>query len=222
MAHRDVVIFDLDGTLVDSRAGIEQSFAHLCATLGLPPLERDEVRALIGPALQEIIEMRFGLEGPARDQAVQVFRDYYQENGVLEFSAMPGVDAMLAALAAAGFELCVATSKLASHARLIIDHAGWTDHFAIVGGATPDGVIRRKADVIESVLDRLADDRIVVAMIGDRPEDVSGAAAHGLASVSVAWGYTDATTLDDLETTVVETCDELVTHLGDRRVGEIS
>lgn len=103
-----------------------------------------------------------------------------------------GVPEVLRAIHAAGIPISLATSKPESQARRVLDHYGLADVFTEVCGASEDEVRSAKADVIEEALRRLRADGIDlgnVVMVGDREHDVLGAAAHGIPTVMVGWGY---------------------------------
>jgi phosphoglycolate phosphatase len=97
---------------------------------------------------------------------------------------------MIEALRHAHFSLCIATSKLATMAAAIVDHAGWADEFTIIGGALPDGTRHLKTDVVNWTVDQLSD-ATAMAMVGDRAADMVGGAGAGLPGIGVSWGYGD-------------------------------
>ena len=107
-------------------------------------------------------------------------------------SLFDGIPQLLADLRAAGVRLAVATSKAEPTARRILAHFGLDDHFEVIAGASLDGVRASKADVMAHALAQLEPLPERVVMVGDRSHDVEGAAAHGIDTVVVGWGYGQA------------------------------
>ena len=99
---------------------------------------------------------------------------------------------VLARIAEAGVPLSLATSKPESAARRILEHYGLAQYFTVICGASEDEVRSAKADVVEEALRRLREldvDLSTPVMVGDREHDVHGAAAHGIPTIMVEWGY---------------------------------
>ncbi len=208
------VLFDLDGTLVDSFPGIAAAYHATLEELGLGDRDDAEIAAFIGPPIQVVLAEHFGLRGTRLDQGVQFFRRHYGGSGLLRFSAYPGVDTMLGALRDEGLRLCIATSKLRSMALEVVGHAGWADTFDVVGGAHPGGTPSRKREVIEWTLGHLPPGTEVTAMVGDRADDIVGGRDLGVPGIGVTWGYGSA---DELvaagAVAVVDSPHDLVTCL---------
>lgn len=191
-AGRRLVLFDLDGTLTDSAPGIFRSVRHALGTLGWPDPGPDRLRAFVGPPIQESFAA-LGLSGDAVDRAVAAYRSRFGETGLYENEVYDGIPDVLSALRRAGFDLAVATSKPEVYARRILDHFGLTSSFSAVAGATLDGTLRHKDEVIAACLASLGVDApAVAAMVGDRSHDVAGSARHGIPCIGVTWGYGSA------------------------------
>ena len=189
------ILFDLDGTLVDSEPGIRASAEAALAALGHGAVEVS-IDGLIGPPLEEVMALvlaRFGDDRVA--EAVLAYRAHYGVEGFRATEFYPGVSEALEQLA--GTSLYVATSKRTVFARRILEHLGASAAFVDIYGSEPDGALDQKAELIAHVLQRhdLPADRCI--MVGDRRQDVVGAAANGVATVGVLWGYGDH---DELET----------------------
>ena len=111
----------------------------------------------------------------------------------------------------------MATSKLEPTAQRILAHFGLDQHFEVIAGASPDGARKTKIEVLAHALDQLQPLPERVLMVGDRSHDVDGAAAHGIDTVVVGWGYGQADFPDGFATTSVThaaTVDELRRALG--------
>jgi phosphoglycolate phosphatase len=181
------VLLDLDGTLVDSAALITE---HLSAALAGVGLHRSpaSLLPLVGPPFETALPA-LGLTAEQTVAAIATYRSTYDRAAPTLTPLYPDVPALLDRIG--HLRLAVATSKPEHLARAIVAGLGLTDRFALVGGADqPNGRIG-KAAVVGSVLRRLDLDptRVPVVMVGDRHHDVDGAAAHGVPTIGVAWGY---------------------------------
>lgn len=181
------VFFDLDGTLTDSGEGIMN-----CATLalnhfGLPVPSRQEMRVFVGPPLDQTF-IRFGVPEDKTDEAIRVFRSRYTTVGKFENFPYPGIREMLEALLKQGHRLFVATSKPETLANEVLAHFDLSKYFEKICGATLDGSRSHKADVIQYLLNQVADVENIV-MVGDTAYDVIGAAEHKIPCIGVSWGY---------------------------------
>lgn len=186
---RQIVLFDLDGTLSESEPGILGSLTSALASLSLAAPSYDVMRHAIGPPFETgLPEIGVPVEHVAA--VIAAYREVYEATGLSETNLYDGVVEMLDDLADAGCTLCVATSKPESSARRVIDHLGLTDRFKVIGGATHDSLRRTKSAVISYVLDQLG---LVggpeLIMVGDRNHDIEGARDHGIETIAVAWGY---------------------------------
>ncbi|MBP2703388.1 HAD hydrolase-like protein [Microbispora sp. RL4-1S] len=188
-------LFDLDGTLTDSETGIVASIRHALAAIGFPQADNGLLRTLIGPPLQDIF-LRLGVPEERLGDAVNAYRDRYTATGMYENEVIPGIPAVLETLVADGRTLGVATSKPGVYAEKILAHFELDGFFTYVAGATLDGSRRHKADVIRHALDVLGAPPEATVMIGDRREDVAGAAECGVRSVAVTWGFGDPAEFD--------------------------
>ncbi|GII55825.1 5'-nucleotidase [Planotetraspora thailandica] len=183
-------LFDLDGTLTDPEAGIVGSMRHALSAVGMPEVDQAVLRSHIGPPLQDVFVM-LGVPQERLDDAVAAYRERFTATGMYENEVIPGIPAVLEALVADGWTLAVATSKPAVYAEKILVHFELDGFFTYVAGATLDGSRRHKANVIRHALDTLGAPPEAAIMIGDRPEDVIGAAQCQVRSVAVTWGFGD-------------------------------
>ena len=189
------LVFDLDGTLIDSSTGILGTLVHTFAQMGFPLLPDDQMRKFIGPPLESAFMELVGVDRETAVKAVQIYRAEYRVTGILGVEVYDGVPEMLEALMAAGHSLHIATSKPEVFALRIFDNIGLAKYFTHICGAGLDGTRAKKEEVLAELFRRggveepnkntLADWR----MIGDRIFDVEGAAAFGMKSVGVTWGF---------------------------------
>ena len=181
------VFFDLDGTLTDSGEGIIN-----CATLalehfGLPVPSREDMGVFVGPPLDKTF-VQFGVPEDKTQEAIDVFRSRYLVVGKFENTPYPGIHDLLATLKKQGHRLFVATSKPETTAVEILHKFDLAQYFEVICGATLDGSRVHKADVIAYLLGKIGTPEDIL-MVGDTAFDVTGAAAHGIPTIGVAWGY---------------------------------
>ncbi|MBQ9761588.1 MAG: HAD hydrolase-like protein [Oscillospiraceae bacterium] len=180
------ILFDLDGTLTDAGEGIINCAALALRTLGLEVPPRDAMRVFVGPPLRQTFQ-EFGVKSEDVERAIEIYRSRYVPKGMFENTPYPGIHALLAALKEAGHRLYVATSKPESMAIAILEKYGLAPYFDRICGATMDSSRDSKEKVIGYLLEQTnAKDSI---MVGDTAFDVLGAAAHGISTIGVTWGY---------------------------------
>jgi len=190
-----LVLFDLDGTLVDSGPGIRASVTHAARTVGIDTPTHEALRALIGPPFPRAFVDVLGVDAPTATVMMEAYRDVYGVSGLYDVTVYDGVRVMLTALAA-DFSLAVTTSKPEVYAREVLRHVGLEELLdAGVFGASLDGAVEGKAAVVGLALDRHPG-RAVRALVGDRDHDVLGARVHGIACVGVTWGFGGRTELE--------------------------
>jgi phosphoglycolate phosphatase len=182
-----LVLFDLDGTLVDSSPGIGASVRAATAALGRPDPSPEQLRAMVGPPLQDGFALVLGVPPDDVPRAVAAYRAHYAAGAVLDVTVHDGVPDLLDALRACGAVLAVATSKPEVFAVRVLAHTGLLDAFAAVHGATLDGAVRHKDQVVAAAL-AAHPDGVRPVLVGDREQDVLGAAAHGLPCIGAGWG----------------------------------
>lgn len=181
------VFFDLDGTLTDSGEGIINCAILALEHFGLPVPSREELGVFVGPPLDRTF-VQFGVPEDKTQEAIDVFRSRYLVVGKFENAPYPGIHDLLATLKSQGHRLFVATSKPETTAVEILHKFDLSKYFEVICGATLDGTRSHKADVIAYLLRKIGT-RENLLMVGDTEFDVSGAAAHGIATIGVAWGY---------------------------------
>lgn len=183
-----MLFFDLDGTLIDSAVGITRCVAYALERLDHPVPSDAELRRWIGPALRISFAPLLG-DDDRVEQAIAYYRERFESHGWEEHQVYPGIVDTLAALRDAGHRMAVVTAKNEPHARKILAHHPFGAWFEDIVGATPDGRLSHKPELIAEALRRLDPPREAVWMIGDRHMDIDGAREHGLRSVGVLWGF---------------------------------
>ena len=196
----DVVLLDLDGTIIDSEPGVQAALRHALVTgFGISPTQA-ELEEFMGPPLAEVLPRVFGLSDPADEQRFfELYCEVYFHGTEYEFDVYPGMLDLIRELADAGAMVVLATAKPGESAERILQHAGVGDCFAFVAGSASDGSRQDKADVIAHAFAEIEADGSThrVVMVGDRALDVRAARAHGVDSIAVEWGYATPGELDD-------------------------
>ncbi|WP_368561609.1 HAD family hydrolase [Pseudoxanthomonas sp. UTMC 1351] len=185
---RPTLFFDLDGTLIDSAVGITRCVAHALAQLNHPVPPEPELRRWIGPPLRTSFAPLL-VDPELVERAVAHYRDRFESFGWAEHEVYAGINEALAALHAAGYRLAVVTAKNEPHARKILAHLPFGNYFEDVIGATPDGTLSHKPELIAEALRRLSVSPTDCWMIGDRHMDIEGARHHTMRNIGVLWGF---------------------------------
>lgn len=185
--EKKTILFDLDGTLTDSGEGIINCAIMTLEHYGLPVPSRETLRVFVGPPLTESFK-NHGVPADKVDEAVEIYRSRYQPIGKFENHPYEGIREMLGELKAQGHTLYVATSKPEKTAVEVMEHFDLAKYFDRICGATFDRSRSSKEAVIAFLLEQngRADNMV---MVGDTHFDVIGAAAHGIPTIGVAWGY---------------------------------
>lgn len=191
---KKAILFDLDGTLTDSGEGIINCAQYAFQQMGYPVPPREEMGVFVGPPLWDTFE-KFGIPKERTDEAVQIFRSRYVPIGKFENTPYPGIRELLEALGADGNLLYVATSKPETTAVEVLEHFDLAGYFNRICGADLEKKRNSKDAVIAYLLNMTGSDAEMV-MVGDTEYDVLGAAAHGIPTIGVSWGYGDVAAME--------------------------
>lgn len=208
----DVILFDLDGTLTDSKPGITRSVQHALAGMGIDVPDAEALTPFVGPPLAESFARYYGFDADQSRQAITIYRERFATIGLYENAIYPGVPDLLAELRLSGATLAIASSKPMVYVERILAHFGLAEHFLAVAGSNLDGTRIAKQEVIEHALSLLPDvDRTRAIMVGDREHDVIGARAHGIETIAVGYGYGPPGELEAARPlAIVDTVDQLL------------
>ncbi len=189
MASRNV-LFDLDGTLTDSREGIIRSLQDALVRVGHQPPGFDSLEWVIGPDIRRSIGTLLATDDRELvEHTLRLYRERYGSVGLFENRLYDGVEAALTELAEEGATLVVATAKPLVYAERIVAHFGLDRWIDGVFGPTLDGTHSAKPELLRHVLDARGFLPEQTAMVGDRLQDVEGAASVGIPCVGVNYGY---------------------------------
>lgn len=207
------ILFDLDGTLTDSKEGILNCLRRALEKMGEPVLPDETLLNFIGPPLQDSFPRFCGFNGEQTQRAIRLFKERYDVVGKFEAQPAPGLAQLCRKLNDRGYQLALASSKPEETCCSICDKFGYSPCFTTMVGSPPD-VDWEKKDIITEALRRLNIDEAhknEVLMVGDRKFDVLGARECGLDCVGVEFfGYAAPNELKDAgAVAVVNTADEL-------------
>ncbi|WP_257160073.1 HAD-IA family hydrolase [Corynebacterium cystitidis] len=205
------ILLDVDGTLVDSFPGIRAGFLYALDTVGHPHPSEDFIARIPGPPMEHTLAS-LGLDEKTCQEAFNAYMDYTRGGGWQEAQAFPGVPELLERWRNDGFRLITATSKGEGFARAILQREGLLEHFSFIGAAEEYGTRRSKTDVLQYIFDKVDLDPQRAVMVGDRTHDIAGAAAFGIDTIAVTWGYGDQSEWDTARFTAhtMEELDQLV------------
>ena len=190
------LLFDLDGTLVDTAPDLAGTMNDLMAKLGYPPIPIDTIRVLVGRGARALIEHGLAFHGHTAsavdlDQMFAAFIDIYATRIARESRAYPTVEPVLDRLIAMGAKLAVVTNKPEGLAKLLLDALDLTTRFKTVIGFETATQPKPHADPILLACARLGVPVNRALMVGDSATDVAAARAAGIPVVVVRDGYTE-------------------------------
>jgi phosphoglycolate phosphatase len=187
-----LILFDLDGTLLDSSLGVYHSFQMALAKFG-GEVAVETLIDKIGPPAPEIFRQLFPeifTDEKKLKKALRLQRAYYATQGVYESKQYVGMAVMLAELLQAGKILCVATSKPTVYAKKILQHQNLSCYFKTIVGSTLNLSRSKKTDMIAHVLKKYPKIPLnQVVMVGDKHHDIDGAKANNIDSIGITYGF---------------------------------
>lgn len=184
------IVFDLDGTLVDSAPDLQAALNRLAAARGLAPFTRAEVVAMIGDGVRALVERALAARGqPFEDAALAAFVADYTAHAAESTRLFPGMAGALAVLAGRGWRLAVCTNKPAAATAALLGALGLDGRFAAVGGGDSFAVRKPDPGHLRATLAAAGGDPRCAVMVGDHRNDMLAARGAGLPAVFAGWGY---------------------------------
>lgn len=202
------ILFDLDGTLIDSSEGIIKSVLYTLDFYGIKEPDISKLYQFIGPPLSESFEKFYGFSPEKAYEAVQKYRERYNKTGIFECRLYPGVESCIRTLKEKGYRIGMASSKPEISCRRILEHFGILELFDDVVGATFDGTRDKKSEVLEEVMRRWSHiPKSDMCLIGDTMFDVEGAKELEIPCLAVSFGFGD---VDKMKAAgVIAVCDAM-------------
>jgi phosphoglycolate phosphatase len=196
MTSTPTIVFDLDGTLVDTAPDLISALNHVLAREGLAPLPLASARNMIGAGARKLLER--GLEAEGRfvrpdemDRLTADFIAYYAENIAVDSRPFNGLEAALDELAARGCRFAVCTNKLEWLSKRLLDELGLSARFAAICGADTFGVSKPDPAILRQTILQAGGDLATSVMVGDAGTDVGAARRANVPVIGCTFGYTD-------------------------------
>jgi phosphoglycolate phosphatase len=188
------VVFDLDGTLLDSYAAIHECLSLVLAAFGRPAVTPAETRRMVGHGLEALVARAVGAENvPA---GVKIFRDRYEVIGPESSTLLPGADAVTRRLVEAGIPMAIASNKPARFSREILEALGILSRFAFVGGPDSGFPPKPAPHMVFMALATMGAAGSGSVYVGDMPVDIATARAAGIPVIAVPSGSASAAELE--------------------------
>jgi phosphoglycolate phosphatase len=202
------ILFDLDGTLVDSAEGITKSASYALEHFGIKE-DEEKLLKFIGPPIIESLKTRYNFPEEKAKEGVQKYRERYNTIGLYECKLYPDVETTIRILRARGYRVGMASSKPEETCRRILDHFAILPLFDEIVGATFDGKINTKEQVLNEALRRWDDLKAdEMCLIGDTIFDVEGANEVGMPCVAVSFGFGD---MEEMKAAgIIGSCDAML------------
>lgn len=210
MRRYKLIVFDLDGTLVDTSEGIINCHIYANKIMNRPLKEGSISKAIIGGSLLKVYEDNFGYNNQEAEKAIKIFRDYYRKIGYKQCKLYPGIKECLIALKLNGFQLAVVTLKEKNLAKLVLNFLGIDTFFEVIYGTTDLSVIE-KYEMLNMCMRELKIEQYNTLLIGDSENDALSAKKAGIDFIGVLYGY--GLTENKNDNYVVKNCIQLINLL---------
>lgn len=186
------ILFDLDGTIINSEEGITKCVQYALKAYGIDEPDRSKLLCFIGPPLDPVFREKYGMTEEEAWQAVVKYRERFDEKGIFECCLYDGVKDVIMDLKKKGYVLALASSKPEKACRRILEHFELTPYFDEIVGSTLDGSISTKEEVLEELWRRMQEHSIrkdEMCLIGDTKYDAAGAGVFGIRCIGVSYGF---------------------------------
>lgn len=182
------IIFDLDGTLLDTSEGVLASIRHTIKTMNYRELPLETLLTFIGPPVKHSLIKHYGLTDQEAEEATEVFRQQYKDEDLLKARPYDGILELLKSLKDQGFLVGVATLKREDYAVTILEHFGIAEFCDLICGSDFANKMT-KADVLKKCMDGLKLNPSETLLIGDTSSDGNGAKEAGADFMAVTFGF---------------------------------
>lgn len=182
------VLFDLDGTLLDTSEGIVDSASFAVSQLGYDPLPMEALLKFVGPPIQNSLMSYLGLTEEEAQKGANIFRDYYKTKALFKARLYPGIMDLLKQLKAQGKKIGVATYKREDYAMDLLRHFGIAELCDVIHGADNNNSLT-KADIVEMCIKEIGVPKSNIVLVGDTDHDAKGAQNAGIGFIAVTWGF---------------------------------
>lgn len=217
---KKIVLFDLDGTLVNTGEGITKCVRYALEKFGIEETDQKKLERFIGPPLEASFQREYDFSEEDAWKAVVFYRERYEDIGIWECELYPEVTETLECLSRKGYRIGIASSKPEKFCSLLMKHFGIDGYFEVIGGAISDGKAGSKAAVLADVLHRFSvseEEKPEVVLIGDTRYDAEGAKEAGIDCIGITYGFEpDVNTMREAGAYICDTLGEVVEYLEGR------
>ena len=182
------VLFDLDGTLLDTSEGILDSVSHTISQLGYESLPVETILKFVGPPIQNSLITYLGLTLEDAQKGANIFREFYKNNALYKASLYPGIKELLVTLKNKGVKIGVATYKREDYAIDLLRYFGIAEYCDVMHGADNENRLT-KSDIVAICINELLEDKSEVFLVGDTEHDAKGAQESEIGFIAVTWGF---------------------------------
>lgn len=217
MKDYEVILFDLDGTVIDQGLGIVNSVMYALEKFNISVDNPKELHKFIGPPLHKSFEEFYGFSEEQAMKAVEYYREYYKDKGIYQTEIYNGIEDVLKELKDNQKIIALSTSKPQFFSEKILDFLKLTSYFDVIVGSNLDGTRTDKAEIIEYTISQCnaikAVDISKVIIVGDRKHDIIGAKTAGIDSLGVLYGYGSKEELDNVKPTYIASTPHNITEI---------
>ncbi len=215
---KPLIIFDLDGTLLDTAPDLMNSLNHTIEALGLDPVVFEDMTYLVGSGARAMIERALDLQDhlPAdgeMDMLFNRFLEHYSATMPGSSAPYPGLPEAMQRLEKAGMDLAICTNKTEALATRLLRLLDLSDNFAAITGGDSFSVRKPHRGHIEGTIDRARGSRSAAVMIGDSVNDIEAARNAGIPSIAVSFGYSESAVEELSPSHIIHHYDELTADL---------
>lgn len=197
MKNYKCVIFDLDGTLMDTSIGVLKSIKYTIEKMNFKELSEDELRLFIGPPIQNSFRNKYKLDDDTTNKAASTFRNAYKEKFLYDAEIYSGIVELLSYLREKNILTMVATYKREDYTLMLLEHFGLDKYFDFIKGSDMEGKLT-KADIVNLCIEKSGQDKENVVLIGDTNHDSIGAEKARIDFIAVTYGF-GFKSINDLE-----------------------
>jgi phosphoglycolate phosphatase len=196
MTPTQTVVFDLDGTLVDTAPDLINALNYILEREGMPPVPLPSARTMIGAGARKLLERGLELDGrivalEELDRLTRDFIAYYADHIADASRPFEGLESALDDLAGRGYRFAVCTNKLEWLSKLLLDRLGLSARFSAICGADTFGIAKPDPAILRQTVARAGGEMASTVMIGDAGPDIGVARRAGVPVIGVTFGYTE-------------------------------
>lgn len=211
MSKYKCVLFDLDGTIIDSSSGVKKSILETIKLLKLPTMTEEELEACIGPPIQNSFQKIYNMQKNDADAAAAVFRKIYREKNLFDAVIYDDMLVLIEFLRKKNMKIMIATYKREDYTVELLEKFELYDKFDFVKGSDFEGKLT-KSDIMNICIDECGCSREEVVMIGDTIHDLNAANELGVDFIAVTYGFGFKDNIDNIKAvcvanTVRDICD---------------